>query len=190
MQRIEVVAQRGACARAPAVAARQRDDPVAQPVQLELAPEPEVHRCHVRHIEIDVARHVHDVERREHRRQCGDAHGELVRHTGLPQLVGPACEGLGIGGAQELRHRLVEHQCAGHELAHGLRDRQRLAPVAQEPARAALHEPSALEQHLQLRLGRDAVVEPFDLRPLRSIARDCFRRGRSPKSPSFRTGPT
>ena len=56
MQAVEVVAQRGAGQRPPAVVARQRHDPVAQPVQLQPLAEPEVHGGHLLDVEPGLGR--------------------------------------------------------------------------------------------------------------------------------------
>jgi hypothetical protein len=84
---VQVVAQRRAGPGAPAVVARQLDDAVAQPVQAEPAAEPEVRGGHLVDVELALLRHDHDVERREHDRQRGDARREVLRHTLLTQLV-------------------------------------------------------------------------------------------------------
>ena len=87
-----------------------------------------------------------------------------------------ASERLEVVGVEQLRHLLVEHRRPRAVALDGRRDVHRRAPVAKEPARAALDQAPALEQHRGLDVRADLVVERLDRLPLRAhvehLARD------------------
>ena len=175
VDRVEVVAQGGAGAGAPAVVAREGHDLVAEPVQAETAAEAEVHRGDPLHVQLRLVRHGHDVERREHDRQGRHARGEVLANALLAQLVRTAGERLGVLGREQARDRRVERHRARAEVPDRRRDVELPRPVAEQPAGGALHQPAALEQKRQLNGACAAVVEQLDLAPERPHLEDLAR---------------
>jgi hypothetical protein len=102
-------------------------------MEAEAAAETEVHRGHPLHIQADFIRHGHDVERREHDRECGHARGQVLGHAALAQLVGATCERLGVLWGEQPRDRRVERHGARAEVPHRRRDVELARPVAEQP---------------------------------------------------------
>ena len=150
----QVVAQRRARHRLPAVLARQRGDLVAQPVQVQPAADEEVQRRDLVDRAPGGARHADDVERGEEVAQARDA-ARRARPARPRRRAGHArLELLALVGHEHVGQRVADGGGAGGEALDLGADVQRARPAAQQPARGALDEPAGFEQHRDLRARR------------------------------------
>ena len=174
----EIVAQRGAGHRLPAVLARQRRDPVAQPVQVQPAADEEVQRRDIVDRALGGAGHADDVERGEEVAEARDAAGELGGHAVLDELARTRASNASRSAAHEhAGQRVGDRGGPGGEALDLGADVERARPAAQQPARGALDEPAGLEQHRDLRARVDLEVERLDVGPEAAHVEDVARDG-------------
>ena len=114
-----------------------------------------------------------DVEHRDTSTACRPTRRASSRgHSGVAQLAARACRTPRARRRRARRAAPAPCSCApGSKRSIGLLDVDRARVGAHQPARRALDQPTSLDQHRQLGLGVDLVVERLDLRPRTSACR-------------------
>ena len=121
-----------------------------------------------------------DVERREGGGEPGHAGGDLVRHADAGQLVVDLLVPLQVRAPQQLRQLRPHLLDALAEEVDGLGELERLRPVVEQPARAALDQAARVQPDPGLDGGLDRVVERLDPVPHDAGAEDRAGRGLRP----------
>ena len=146
--RVEVVAQRRARQRLPAILARQRHDPrraaSAARARLPSRKCTAATACTSRPLSSATSTTSSAANMCGERRRCASRAPPGRRPRAARR---PARERLEVVGGEQPRQRLVEHGRARAIALDRRGDGHRRAPVAQQPARAALDQAPALEQH-------------------------------------------
>ena len=165
MQAVQVVTQCRAGQRLPAVVARQAGNGVTQPVQLQGATQLEVVLCHFVLRQFAAFADFDDVHQRHGKLQTRQHAGQFLRHVRHAQAGFQLGHGRVLFGIHQRRETCQQFlYLAGVLFDHGIHRGERTL-VAQHPAGYALDQGTHQHHHLHLLVGRNQVVQRFDLAP-------------------------
>ena len=143
--------------------ARQCDDLVAQPVELEALAECEIDLCGRRNIEPGSTRELDDVQRWNQSLQVHYLLRERRWHACHRKLCRRVAGELALGSTEQRRQDFQHGLHARREVPDRRGDVESAPPVAEQPTRGALEQNPRPEQHRKLRLLGYLPVERLDL---------------------------
>jgi hypothetical protein len=94
----------------------------------------------------------------------------------MPELGHPVVGVVAVGSLERVRQLVGEQPGSGPELVDRVGDADLVGVCPHQPPGGALHQPAALDQHRELCLRRDVVVQPLDGLPEGAHAQHLARR--------------